>query len=121
MGVINVSEIVRGHFRSAFLGYYAFAALAGQGYMTEGMVAALLWVFGPLGLHRVEANIQPENRASLALVKKMGFRQEGFSPRYLEVDGDWRDHERWALVKEEFSPPMKKRPTRRSTVSSSAN
>lgn len=102
VGVINVSEIVRGPFRSAYLGYYAFVPHAGRGYMTEGLTLALRWAFRGLRLHRVEANIQPGNRASRALVRGLGFRREGFSRRYLKVAGRWRDHERWALVAEDW-------------------
>ena len=102
VGVINVSEIVRGPFRSAYLGYYAFVPHAGRGYMTEGLTLALRWVFRGLRLHRVEANIQPGNQASRALVRGLGFRREGFSRRYLKVAGRWRDHERWALVAEDW-------------------
>ena len=101
-GVINVSEIVRGAFQSAYLGYYAFVPHAGRGHMTEGLALALRWAFGTLHLHRVEANIQPDNEASRALVRRLGFRREGFSPRYLKIAGRWRDHERWALVAEDW-------------------
>lgn len=98
LGQVNLSQIFHGPLRSAYLGYNAVAAHAGHGYMTEGVALALLYAFGPLGLHRVEANIQPGNARSLALARRLGFRQEGFSPRYLRVAGEWRDHERWALL-----------------------
>jgi [ribosomal protein S5]-alanine N-acetyltransferase len=100
-GVINVSQIFMGPFRSAYLGYYAFAPHAGEGYMTEGMKLLLRHAFGAMGLHRLEANVQPDNPRSIALVKRCGFRREGFSPRYLKVAGRWRDHERWAITAEE--------------------
>jgi ribosomal-protein-alanine N-acetyltransferase len=69
--------------------------------MTEGIELVLHHAFGALGLHRLEANIQPNNAASIALAKGAGFRLEGFSPRYLKIDGHWRDHERWAIVAED--------------------
>jgi ribosomal-protein-alanine N-acetyltransferase len=70
--------------------------------MTEGLTLALRWVFGSLHLHRLEANIQPGNEASRALVQRLGYRCEGLSPRYLKIAGRWRDHERWALTVEDW-------------------
>ena len=100
-GVVNLSEIVRGCFRSAYLGYHAFLPHAGQGYMTEGMGLVIARAFGRLRLHRLEANIQPGNTSSIRLVRRLGFRREGLSRRYLKIAGRWRDHERWALLAEE--------------------
>lgn len=105
VGVYNIGQIVYGPLCSAYLGYYAFEPFAGDGYMREGIQLVLRHAFGPLGLHRLEANIQPGNEASLALVRQAGFRREGFSPRYLKIAGRWRDHERWAILAEEFHPP----------------
>jgi ribosomal-protein-alanine N-acetyltransferase len=98
VGVFILSEIVRGMFHSTYLGFYAGRPYAGQGYMTEGMRLVLRHAFTTMKLHRVEANVQPENAASIALVKRSGFRLEGFSPRYLKVAGRWRDHQRWAIL-----------------------
>jgi ribosomal-protein-alanine N-acetyltransferase len=98
VGVFILSQIVRGMFHSAYLGYYAEQPHAGQGYMTEGMRLVLRHAFTTMKLHRVEANVQPENVASIALVKRSGFRLEGFSPGYLKVAGRWRDHQRWAMT-----------------------
>lgn len=102
VGAMNLSEIVRGIFRSAYLGYYVGEPYAGRGYMTEALGLLLGRAFGPLKLHRVEANIQPGNLASLALVKRAGFSQEGYSRRYLKIGGCWRDHERWAILAEDW-------------------
>jgi ribosomal-protein-alanine N-acetyltransferase len=100
VGFFNISEIVRGSFRSAYLGYGGVSAYAGHGYMTEGMRLLLREARVHLGLHRLEANIQPGNLASIALVRRCGFVVEGFSPRYLKINGRWRDHERWAILLE---------------------
>jgi ribosomal-protein-alanine N-acetyltransferase len=100
-GVYNISQIVRGSFQSAFLGYYGSARHAGKGLMREGLQLVLDYAFGPLALHRIEANIQPGNAASIALARGAGFRLEGFSPRYLLIGGQWRDHERYALTVDE--------------------
>jgi ribosomal-protein-alanine N-acetyltransferase len=100
VGFLNISEIVRGKFQSAFLGYGGVAEFAGRGYLTEAMQLVLEEAFKRLRLHRLEANIQPGNAASIALARRCGFQLEGFSPRYLKVGGRWRDHERWAITKE---------------------
>jgi ribosomal-protein-alanine N-acetyltransferase len=104
-GVFNLSQIALGHFRSAYLGYYAAAENAGRGYMTAALELVLAHAFGRLGLHRVEANIQPGNHRSIALVRRLGFEREGYSPGYLEVAGRFRDHERWAIRAETFRRP----------------
>ena len=98
VGVVNLTNIALGLFRSAYLGYYAFAGYERQGLMREGMRAVVRHSFKSLKLHRLEANIQPGNMASIALVKSCGFSREGYSPRYLKINGRWRDHERWAVL-----------------------
>jgi ribosomal-protein-alanine N-acetyltransferase len=103
-GVVNVNEIVRYSFRSAYLGYYAFTPHAGSGLMREGLRLVINHCFRELKLHRLEANIQPSNKRSLALVRSLGFRREGLSRRYLKICGRWQDHERWAILAEEWRP-----------------
>jgi ribosomal-protein-alanine N-acetyltransferase len=102
-GVTTLSQIFLGNFRSAYLGYSAFVPLDGKGYMTEGLRLVLREAFATIGLHRVEANVQPGNVRSIALVERLGFRREGYSPRYLKVGGRWRDHVRYAMLAEEFA------------------
>jgi ribosomal-protein-alanine N-acetyltransferase len=97
VGWLNVSEIIRGALEGAFLGYAGVAGHSGRGYMSEALELVLREAFETLGLHRLEANIQPGNRGSIALVRRAGFTLEGFSPAYLRIAGEWRDHERWAL------------------------
>jgi ribosomal-protein-alanine N-acetyltransferase len=101
-GVINIRQICRGPFQSAYLGFYVMEGHQGQGLMREALTLTLRIAFGQLKLHRLEANVQPANVRSAALVKSLGFRLEGFSPRYLKIAGRWRDHERWAILREQF-------------------
>lgn len=103
VGCINLGEIVRGAFQSAYLGYYAFAPNHGKGLMKRALAKVVEFAFGDLGLHRLEANIQPGNAASIGLVESLGFRREGYSPRYLRIAGAWRDHERYAITVEDWA------------------
>jgi ribosomal-protein-alanine N-acetyltransferase len=102
LGFFNLSQISRGSLQSAYLGYAVGKRFAGHGYMRDGIQLVLRHAFITLRLHRVEANIQPGNRASIALAEGAGFRREGFSPRYLKIGGRWRDHERWAILADEW-------------------
>jgi [ribosomal protein S5]-alanine N-acetyltransferase len=102
MGSIALSQIFFGGFQSAYLGYQIGEEFARQGYMTEAIQLMLRHAFVNLKLHRLEANIQPENVASIALVKRAGFTREGYSRRYLKICGRWRDHERWAILAEDW-------------------
>lgn len=97
LGAININNIVRGSFLSASLGYYIGLGFDGQGYMGEALRQAITYAVEELGLHRLEANIQPDNLRSIALVKTNGFQFEGLSPGFLFIDGKWRDHERWTF------------------------
>lgn len=102
MGSIALSQIFRGGFLSAYLGYQIGEEFARRGYMTEAIQLMLRHAFVTLKLHRLEANIQPGNVASIALVKRAGFTREGYSQRYLKIGGRWRDHERWAILVEDW-------------------
>ncbi|HJU86806.1 MAG TPA: GNAT family protein [Gemmatimonadota bacterium] len=107
IGSIEISRIARGNFQSAYLGYRIAVAERRRGYMTEALQLALRHAFRDLKLHRVEANVEPGNEASIALVRRAGFTREGFSRRYLKLGGRWRDHERWALLREDWRPPAR--------------
>ncbi len=102
IGVINFSQIFYGGFKNAYLGYYLFQEFSGKGFMTEALKLALKFAFQRLKLHRLEANIQPHNLTSKNLVMRCGFSMEGFSPKYLKINGKWCDHERWAIIKEDW-------------------
>jgi ribosomal-protein-alanine N-acetyltransferase len=97
-GVVNLNVITYEALCSAYLSYYAVQKFAGRGYMKEGLRQVIDLAFSELGLHRVEANIQPGNERSIRLVESLGFVCEGYSPRYLMINGKWRDHERWAIL-----------------------
>jgi RimJ/RimL family protein N-acetyltransferase len=100
-GVYNLSEIVRGSFHNAYLGYYAMERYAGTGAMREAMPLVFAHAFDELGLHRLQANVQPENVRSRKLLETTGWREEGLAERYLFIDGDWRDHVMYAITAEE--------------------
>ncbi|KTD82157.1 GNAT family N-acetyltransferase [Legionella waltersii] len=102
IGVFNISGIIRGVFKSAYLGYYASLDHAGKGLMSQALKLVLREVFTSLDLHRIEANIQPNNTASIHLASNNGFLKEGFSPRYLKINGIWQDHFRYALTLEDW-------------------
>jgi ribosomal-protein-alanine N-acetyltransferase len=101
VGVTQLSQIFLKGFQSAYLSYYGMASFAKSGRMAQAVGLTTAYAFAELGLHRLEANIQPENFRSIALVKRLGFRKEGFSPRYLQIGGVWCDHERWTLLADE--------------------
>lgn len=115
LGSIELSQISRGILQSGYLGYQIGSEYEGQGYMSEAMRLVLDFAFGPVKLHRVEANIQPTNAPSIRLVKRMGFRNEGTAIRYLKIHGAWQDHQRWAMLAEEWRVKRRRtgRPRRR--------
>lgn len=103
-GIITLSQIFYGPFRSAYLGYGLGEGFTGYGYMTEAVRLTVNYAFRRLNLHRIEANVQPENLPSIAVLRRAGFAMEGFSPKYLKIGGRWRDHERWAIIRENWKP-----------------
>ena len=111
IAVININNPVYGGFLSGHLGYYIDGAYANNGFMAEGLSLALDYAFNELGFNRLEANIQPGNTASKRLVEKLGFRLEGFSPKYLKINNVWCDHERWAILSEEWNQSEHQRNT----------
>lgn len=101
VGQVTVSGVVRGAFQSASVGYWIDGRIAGRGVMPTALAIVVDHCFGAAGLHRIEANIRPENVASRRVVEKLGFREEGLHPRLLFIDGGWRDHLGFALTAEE--------------------
>lgn len=102
VGGVSLNEIVRGAFHNAFAGWWIGDPFEGNGYMSEGLGLLVEHGFLSLRLHRIEANIRPENERSKALALRVGFRLEGYSPRYLQIAGRWADHERYAIIVEEW-------------------
>ena len=102
VGVVSLENIVGGAFWSCEVSYYGMSGFEGRGMMTQAVRLALRYGFRQLGLHRVAAAVRPENARSCALLRRAGFRFEGVSPELLWVDGAWRDHERYALLRREF-------------------
>jgi ribosomal-protein-alanine N-acetyltransferase len=100
-GQVTVNNIVGGSARFASVGYWIDRRVAGHGYMPIAVALTVDYCWSVLGLHRVEVAIRPENVASLRVVEKLGFREYGYAPRYLHIDGDWRDHRLFALTTEE--------------------
>lgn len=98
VGVIELRDIFLGDFRNAYACWYAFAGQTGQGYMRAALPVVIDIAFSKLKLHRLEANIQPENIQSINLAHACGFKREGYSPKFLRKNGEWRDHERWAMI-----------------------
>ena len=100
-GAVTVGGITRGAFDSAHVGYWVDEAVAGRGVMPTALALVLDHCFGPVGLHRVEANVRPENSPSLRVLDKLGFSAEGRHRRYLFIDEAWRDHLAYALLVED--------------------
>lgn len=98
VGVININEIVMGCFCSGYLGYYGFTGYEKQGLMSAGLQLVIDHAFNVMGLHRLEANIQPENTKSIQLATRCHFAKEGYSEKYLNINNEWKDHIRYALT-----------------------
>ena len=98
VGVVELRDIYYGDFQNSYLLYYAFEGQLQQGFMKQAVMQTIHHAFKKLKLHRLEANIQPDNTASIALIRSCGFTKEGYSPKFLKKGGQWRDHERWALI-----------------------
>lgn len=101
-GEMNLSSVQRGPFQNSYVGYWVDEKLAGHGYTPEALVAVMRFAFEELGLHRVQIAIIPRNAASRRVVEKLDLRDEGIAVRYLEINGEWEDHVRYAMTAEEW-------------------
>ena len=102
-GEINLNSIQRGPFQNAYIGYWMDEAAAGNGYTPEAVVVLCKFAFEEIGLHRVQISIIPRNSASRRVVEKLALRSEGVAERYLEINGTWEDHIRFAITAEEWT------------------
>jgi ribosomal-protein-alanine N-acetyltransferase len=102
-GEVTLSSIQRGPYQCGSVGYWIDESLAGRAYVPESVVVMLSFAFKAISLHRVEISIIPRNTASRRVVEKLGIRQEGVAERFLEIDGVWEDHARYAITSEEWS------------------
>lgn len=109
VGQVTAGTVVRGAFDSAAVGYWVDGAVAGRGVLPTALALLVDHCFDVVGLHRLEANIRPENLASRRVVEKLGFREEGLHRRYLFIDGDWRDHLSFAVTREDVPEGMLQR------------
>ncbi|ROR90014.1 ribosomal-protein-alanine N-acetyltransferase [Nocardioides aurantiacus] len=101
VGQLTVSNVLRGSAQLASVGYWVDEAYAGRGVVTRAVALVVDHCFGPVGLHRIEVAIRPENASSLRVVEKLGFAEVGYARRYLHIDGEWRDHRLFALTQED--------------------
>ena len=101
LGSAALNGIVRGCFQSCFLGYRLDERNQRRGYMTEAVSTVTDYAFRELGLHRIEANVMPRNRASLRVLEKAGYREEGLARKYLKINGVWEDHIHMVRLNEE--------------------
>jgi ribosomal-protein-alanine N-acetyltransferase len=109
VGQLTVNNVVRGALRSAQIGYWIDQSFAGRGITTTAVALATDHCFGPVGLHRIQVDIRPENHASRRVVAKLGFREEGYLVRYLDIDRAWRDHVSYAMTVEDVPGGMLQR------------
>jgi ribosomal-protein-alanine N-acetyltransferase len=109
VGRVALSNVARGAWQNATVGYYVDGRWQGRGYATEAVRLTLAFAFTEAGLHRVQAGVIPDNGASVRVLRKAGFRREGHAPRYLEINGAWRDHDLFAITVEEWDPASARR------------
>jgi ribosomal-protein-alanine N-acetyltransferase len=104
IGIVSLTELLRGPIQSCYIGYYLDQGQNGRGYGTEAVRLAVAYAFGELKLHRVEAGVMPHNLASMRVLEKCGFRKEGIARKSVEIDGVWQDHQILAIIAEDIRP-----------------